>query len=339
MEALWMTDPWDTLDHPRDTTLRLVQEALAAGERCWWCDPSGLRLEGGRVVVRCSAVRGAPAGRESAGWEFEPAADVDASAFDLLLYRVDPPVDRRYLEHLQLLAWAAEACGAEVVNPPDVLTRWGDKLGPPALAAALPPTMVSSSWERLREFGRAERRTVLKPLGGAQSRDVQLCAFETPEEVERSRREIEALSAGFARPVLLQRFLPEVLDGEKRLWFVDGELLAHVKKRPRAGTFVIDMDKGAACMACDLTPGENRLASGVGGALRAAGVRLAAVDLIAGQVTDWNLTSPGMLPIMERVMDRNLAARVVRALSGRCLPARAALRSPRAAVPSPAALS
>ena len=339
MKALWVTDPWDTLDHPRDTTLRLVQEALAGGERCWWCDPSGLRLQGGRVLVRCRAVRGAPPGRGSAGWEFEPAADVDASAFDLLLYRVDPPVDCRYLEHLQLLAWAAEAGGGEVVNPPGVLTRWGDKLGPPALAAALPPTLVSSSWERLREFGRAERRTVLKPLGGAQSRGVQLCAFETPEEMERSRREIEALSAGFARPVLLQRFLPEVLDGEKRLWFVDGELLAHVKKRPRAGTFVIDMDKGAACLACDLTPGETRLAAGVGGALRAAGVRLAAVDLIAGQVTDWNLTSPGMLPIMERVLDRNLAAKVVGALAGRAQRTRAAGRFPRAVASSPAALS
>jgi glutathione synthase len=167
---------------------------------------------------------------------------------------------------------------------------------------------------------------VLKPLGSAQSRGVQLLAFETPAEVERARQEIEALSCGFSRPVLLQRFLPEVHDGEKRLWFVDGELLAQVKKRPPAGTFVIDMDKGAACLACDLSLGEKRLASAVGEAFRAGGVRLAAVDLIAGHVTDWNLTSPGMLPIMERVLDRNLAATVLRSLArrGAAFPARAA---------------
>jgi glutathione synthase len=324
VRSLWVTDPWDTLDHPRDTTLRLVQEALAAGQRCWWCEPADLRLEGGGVAGRCREVRGAPPGRERGGWALEPAADLALPSFDLALYRVDPPVDSRYLEHLQLLAWASEAGGPEVVNPPEVLVRWGDKLGPPALSAAAPPTLVSSSWERLREFGRAERRAVLKPLGGAQSRGVQLCAFGTPEEVERSRRQIEALSGGFARPVLLQRFLPEVQDGEKRLWFVDGEVLAHAKKRPAAGTFVIDMDKGSTCLPCDLTLGEARVAAAVGGALRQAGVRLAAVDLIAGQVTDWNLTSPGMLPTMERVLGRNLAAPVIRALAGRAQPARAA---------------
>jgi glutathione synthase len=323
VRSLWVTDPWDTLDHPRDTTLRLVQEALRADQRCSWCGPAGLRLEGGRVLARCREVRGVPPGREGAGWALETAADLELSAFDLALYRVDPPVDRRYLEHLQLLAWAEEAGGPEVVNPPDLLMRWGDKLGPPALAAALPPTLVSSSWERLLDFGRAEGRVVLKPLGGAQSRGVQLLAFETPAEVERSRREIEALSGGLARPVLLQRYLPEVLDGEKRLWFVDGELLAQVKKRPPAGTFVIDMDKGSACLACDLTLAETRLAAAMGGALRSAGVRLAAVDVIAGHVTDWNLTSPGMLPTMERVLDRNLAAPVIRALARRERPARA----------------
>ncbi len=320
MRSLWVTDPWETLDHPRDTTLRLVQEALAAGEGAWWCDPSGLRLEGARVLARCREVRAAPPGRDATGWALEPAADVEASAFDLVLYRVDPPVDGRYWEHLQLLAWAAEAGGPggpEVVNPAGVLVRWGDKLGPPSLAAALPPTVVSSSWECLRSFGRSERRAVLKPLGSAQSRGVQLLAFDTPAELERSRREIEVTSGGFSRPVVLQRFLPEVHDGEKRLWFVDGELLAHVRKQPVAGTFVVDMDKGSACLACDLTLGEKRLAVAVGETFRAEGVRLAAVDLIGGHVTDWNLTSPGMLPTMERVLDRNLAAAVVRSLARR----------------------
>lgn len=314
MKSLWVTDAWDTLDHPRDTTLRLVQEALASGEDASWCDPAGLRFEAGRVLARCRRVVAAPGGREAAGWLLAPPADVELGAFGVVLYRVDPPVDRRYWEHLQLLALAAGRGGPELVNPFRVLTGISDKLGPPALARTLPPTVVSSAWECLREFGRVEGKTVLKPLGGAQSRGVVLLDWSTAYGVERARLEASALSGGFTRPVLLQRYLPEVLDGEKRLWFADGALLAHVKKRPLEGSFLVDMDKGSSCLPCDLTLAEQRLAAAVGEVFRAEGVRLAAIDVIAGQVTDWNVTSPGMLPIMERVLDRNLAAPVVRAL-------------------------
>ncbi len=313
MKSLWVTDPWETLDHPRDTTLRLVQEALAAGEAVSWCDPSGLRLERGRALARCRRVHSAPSGREAAGWVLDPAQDAELAGCDLALYRTDPPVDRRYLEHLQLLACCAPP-GPELVNPARVLLCCSDKLGPPALARAMPPTLVSSSWECLCGFGRAEGRTVLKPLGGAQSRGVRLLDWTTAAGCAHARHEIEAASGGLARPVLLQRFLAEIHDGEKRLWFVDGHLLAHVAKRPVDGTFLVDMDKGSACLACDLTLGETRLAAAVGEAFRAEGVRLAAVDVIAGQITDWNLTSPGMLPTMERVLGRNLAAPVIRAL-------------------------
>lgn len=314
MKSLWVTDAWETLDHPRDTTLRLVQEAAAAGEAASWCDPSGVRFESGRVLARCCRVRSCSAGREAEGWVLDPPRDAEVSGFDLVLYRTDPPVDRRYLEHLQLLACCTGRGGPELVNPAQVMLCCSDKLGPASLARAMPPTVVSSAWECLSAFGRTEGRTVLKPLGGAQSRGVQLLDWSTPAGRERARHEIEGLSGGLARPVLLQRFLDEIHDGEKRLWFVDGQLLAHVKKRPVKGTFLVDMDKGASCLPCDLTLAEVRLAGAVGEAFRAEGVRLAAVDLIAGQVTDWNLTSPGMLPTMERVLGRNLAGPVVRAL-------------------------
>ncbi|HET6437948.1 MAG TPA: hypothetical protein VFG59_07800 [Anaeromyxobacter sp.] len=314
MKSLWVTDAWETLDHPRDTTLRLIQEAISAGEDARWCDAGGLRFESGQVLARCRRVLAASPGREAPAWTLDPTSDLPLSSFDLVLYRVDPPVDRRYLEHLQLLACCAGRGGPELVNPAEALIRCSDKIGPFRLARLLPPTIVSSSWECLRAFGRAEGRTVLKPLGGAQSRGVQLLDWSTPDGLERARRAVELLSGGLQQPVLLQRFLPEIHDGEKRLWFVDGQLLAHVKKRPVQGTFLIDMDKGSSCLACDLTLAEQRLAVAVGEAFRAEGVRLAAVDTIAGQVTDWNLTSPGMLPTMERVLGRNLAGAVIRSL-------------------------
>lgn len=315
MKALWVTDPWETLDHPRDTTLRLVQESLARGHATWWCDTSGLRFESRRVLARCRRVAAAPVDRGAAGWTLAPPEDVDLAALDQVHYRTDPPVDRAYWEPLQLLGMAVGGRGPELVNPLRVLTAYGDKLGPPALVRAIPPTIASSSWECLAAFGRAEGRTVLKPLGDAQSRGVRLLDWSTGAGVHRARAEIEALSAGWSRPVVLQRFLPAIERGEKRLWFADGELLAFVCKRPPAGTFVVDMDKGSACEACSLDATEQRLASAIADAFRAEGIRLAAVDVIGGQVTDWNLTSPGMIPTMERILDRNLAGPIVDALA------------------------
>jgi glutathione synthase len=315
MKLLWVTDAWDTLDHPRDTTLRLIQESLSLGLRAWWCDPSGLRFESGSVLARCRSVTGAPPDRGASGWHLEEPRDVELATFDQVHYRTDPPVDCHYWEHLQLLVWASAGGRPAVVNPPAVIALHGDKLGPGTLARALPPTVVTSSWECLRTFGRAEGRTVLKPLGGAQSRGVQLLDWSAPDGVEHARRAIEELSRDFARPVMLQRFLPDVYAGEKRLWFVDGELLACVRKRPHEGTFVIDMDKGSACEPCELGSAEERLARAIGETFRSQKVRLAAVDVIGGYVTDWNLTSPGMIPMMERVLGRNLARPIVEALT------------------------
>lgn len=312
MKTLWLTDAWETLDHRRDTTLRLIEESLALGHEACWCDPSGVRFES-RVIARCRRVLGTAATRDADGWELAPAQDLELRGFDAVHYRADPPVDRRYWEHLQLLAMV-ERGGPEIVNPISVLTRISDKLGPTALVRALPPTIASSSWECLRAFGLAEGRTVLKPLGDAQSRGVELLDWSSPSSVERARCAIETMSERFSRPILLQRFLAEVYGGEKRLWFADGKLLACVRKRPPEGTFVIDMDKHAACEPCELKESESRLAAAIGDAFRSERIRLAAVDFIGNHVTDWNLTSPGMIPMMERVLQRNLARPIIETL-------------------------
>jgi glutathione synthase len=293
VKFLWVTDPWETLDHPLDTSLRLVEESLRLGHPCWWCDPAGLRHEGGRARATAQAVRAAPPGRGRDGWTFGPTEDLPLCAFDQVHYRVDPPVDRRYLEHLQLLAAGCGPGGPELVNPWQALLGMGDKLGPPALARALPPTIVSSAWDRLAAFGRSEGRTVLKPLGGAQSQGVRLLEWTSPSTIEAARAAVHAASEGLRRPVLLQRFLPEVRAGEVRVWLVDGQPLAHVRKRPLAGDFVVNMDQGSCCEPCVLGPAEAKVAAEAGKALAAEGVRLAAIDVIAGHVTDWNVTSPG----------------------------------------------
>lgn len=316
MKTLWIADPWKTLDHARDTTLRLVEEAARLGVSSWLCDASGLRLDRGHVRVRCRSVESVPNGRAEPGWGFGRCDDLSIAHFDMVHYRVDPPVDRRYWEPLQLLRVAEESgYGTRIVNPLAILTLVSEKLGPAQLVGHLPPTLAASAWSDLATFGAAERVTVLKPLGDAQSRSVHLLKWTSPDEVENARCLLERATGGFSHPVVLQRFLEDVLtEGEKRLWYAEGALVAYVRKRPAPGTFVVDMDRGATCEPCELTRTETRLASAIGRSLRAASVSLAAVDIIGTFVTDANVTSPGLIPAMEEVLDRNVARPVIEQL-------------------------
>jgi glutathione synthase/RimK-type ligase-like ATP-grasp enzyme len=113
---------------------------------------------------------------------------------------------------------------------------------------------------------------------------------------------------------MLQRFLAGIRNGEQRLWFLDGKLLAAACKRPKAGEFKIDMDRGGTVATTKLSAREKKAALKIGKHLRARGIRLAAVDLIEGYVTDFNFTSPGLLVQMEALLGENLAKPVIRAL-------------------------
>jgi len=318
---LWLTDPWEWLDHPRDTTLRVIEEAVSLGVECTWADVRSLAWSPAGTSVDARRVSRVSPGREADAFELEPVRAARPSDFDQIQYRMDPPVDLSYLHPLLLVASDLElrarqdgSCHTEVVNPLAVLLGCNEKLSTAFCPELAPPSLASAQWERLREFGEREGQTVAKPLHQCQSKGVELLGWRTTSEIERSHELLQTLSDGFHRPVLLQRFLPEVHQGETRLWLVDGTLLAHARKIPAEGTFRIDMDRGGSLCSHELTERERTAVPAIEAALRQRRIRLAAVDLIDGWVTDFNLTSPGLLPAMEVVLGRNLARPTVETL-------------------------
>lgn len=319
---LWITDPWESLDHPRDTTLRLMQECATLGIPSFWADVTTVRwsqegtflevLEVPRIDALCSQCFSA----------FLPQGLLRPSDFRIVLYRPDPPVDLAYLHPLQMIVASIETQqraggdrATELVNPAKVLLARGEKTEGAFAGQLMPPSIVASRFEVLERFGREQGRTVLKPLHQAQSKGVQLLDWSTEASRAACEHAIRLMTEGFRRPVLLQRYLPEVLDGETRIWLVDGEVLGAARKKPAQGTFRIDMDKGGRLERHALTAQEQQIAKQIGAHLKQQEIRLAAVDVIAGWVTDFNFTSPGLLPAMEVLEGKNLAREVIRALA------------------------
>ncbi|MCM2324114.1 MAG: hypothetical protein NDJ90_12710 [Oligoflexia bacterium] len=313
---LWITDSWDSLDHPHDTTLRLAQEASALGYENHWCDYRAIRWQNGSVVLPTRRLTVSSARRSKETLKLGPIEPSGLGDFQSVHYRTDPPVDLGYLHPLQLLQLAAEGMRrSPVVNPLEVLMMANEKLEASLLGDLMPPGIAGSQWEALLAFGRAEGRTVLKPLHCAQSRGVELLDWRSPAAQRKAREKIEKATDGFMRPILLQRYLEGIREGETRLWFLDGALLAHVRKLPLAGDFRVDIDRGSRLEVQPLTPAERKIASAIGRLLRKKRVRLAAVDLIEGYVTDFNFTSPGLIVQMEAVLGVNLARPIIRALT------------------------
>ncbi len=319
---LWITDPWNTLDHARDTTLRLAQEALSLGIANHWCDVRSIRWEENRVRLDASPIENMGKDRAEKSIRLGAASTFSPLDFQSLQYRTDPPVDLAYQHPLQLLHLAVQAepraaRRPEIVNPVSALMLANEKLEAGILRGLLPPTTVSSQWEPLAHFGSLEKKTVLKPLHLAQSKGVELLDWTTSTGRAHARKIIEDATGNFERPVLLQRYLAGISNGETRLWLLDGKLFACARKLPLKNDFRVNIDQGSRLAPHKATASERRAALQIGKRLRALGVRLAAVDLIEGYATDFNVTSPGLITQMETVLDVNLARPIVRALSKR----------------------
>jgi glutathione synthase len=308
---LWITDPWSTLDHPLDTTLRLAQETLAQGHSSYWCDVRSIRAEGEKIRLDAAPIRAIGAKRRESDFKLGPLKSHAPTDFDQLHYRVDPPVDLAYLHPLQilLLGLPGRASG-RLVNPGAVLLAANEKIEAGPLA---PPSLASSEWEQLAKFGRAEKKTVLKPLHQAQSKGIEL--LDWLKDPKRAHKLLAQATDEFTRPALLQRYLPGIAQGEQRLWFLDGQLLAFVRKLPLQGDFRVNLDQGSRVTRTKLSKSEQATAARIGRQLRTRGIRLAAVDLIENQVTDFNFTSPGLIVQMEAVLGEDLAGPLVRALA------------------------
>ena len=310
MEILIVMDPLEALVLETETSLLLIDAARRRGHVCavahledLWLDDRTPRARVRAISVDEDARPSVPPG----GGEDRPI-----ESFDLVLMRKDPPVDIDYMNALLILEPAAER--VPVVNDPGGLRRSNEKLLPLEVPGAAAPSVVTADPRVVTDFVREHEDVVVKPLNEFSGHGI--VRYSTRDS-DLDAESVGSLAAHERRHVLVQRFLPEVEQGDKRVLVVDGEPIGWVNRLPRPGSFRANIHQGARVEATELTSRERELIEAFRPVLAARGLGLAGFDFIGGYVTEINVTSPSALRQVNQVMGLRLEERVMDWLESR----------------------
>jgi glutathione synthase len=318
VNVLFVTDPLDSLLADIDATVGLMTAAQTEGAEVWVCGPEDLSVVEGRALAQARRVTLAPRTRgRDHRWRIEDRWYVEVEralldvgdAVEVAMLRIDPPVDARYLHTTYLLGLAA-AAGVRVVNNPDGVRALHEKLIALALPELTPATVVGACPVQIEDFIGRHGTAVLKPVDGFAGADVWLV-----ESGPTCRAFVESATAGGRRHVIAQQYLPAVASGNKRLFFLDGEVVGTVLRRPSAEDFRI----GAPVAAADLDEADHRIVAALAPVLASHGIALAGVDVIDGRLIEVNVTCPGGMHKTDALLGTDLSGAIVRRLLHPCV--------------------
>jgi glutathione synthase len=304
MHLVVLMDPVETVGVDTDTSFALMLEAQARGHRVDHALLTDLFLDGSRLGarVRPATMRRDPLPPIVLG----PPQDVWLDQVDVVLIRKDPPFDSNYLWACQLLEHVRGK--TLLVNDPRGLREANEKLYATYFPDLMPETLVSSSKARISEFlGRVGGKAVLKPLSGAGGEGVFLLR---DDDLNRNAI-IETVTHDGRRMAMVQRFLPEVARGDKRILLLDGEPLGAILRVPRSDDVRCNIHVGGTVEPADLDPDDLRIIERVAARLRHDGLVFVGLDVIGGRLTEVNVTSPTGIQQMSRLRGENLSARVI----------------------------
>ena len=287
MHLLFIADPLEHFKIHKDTTFSMMREAQRRGHRIAACGPEDLHWQSGGVVR--AQVRPITLTGRTPDWFAEDAAqDMALADFGAVLMRKDPPFVAEYIYASHLLE-QAEREGAQVINKPAALRNHPEKLAIMGWPQFIGPTLVTRSADEIRRFHAEHQDIILKPLDGMGGMGI----FRVKQDALNLGSIIETLNAGGAQSVMVQRFLPEITQGDKRVLIIDGEPVPFVLARIPQGSEVRgNLAAGGKGVAQPITDSDRATASAIGRVLAPRGLLLIGLDIIGTHVTEINVTSP-----------------------------------------------
>ena len=304
-------DPIGAIKIAKDSSFAMLLEAQRRGHRLHYVVPGGLGIGGGRAMARSAAlaVRDDPAGWYTLGdVRTHPLAEMDA-----VLIRTDPPVDANYLHDTHILSMA-QAEGVLMVNDPQGLRDYNEKLAALLFPQCCPPTLVSRDAKALRDFVAEQGHCVLKPLDGMGGRSI----FQVRAGDPNTNVILETLTQHGRELALAQRYLPEIRDGDKRILIVDGEPVPYCLARiPQGNEFRGNLAAGGRGEGRPLSERDRWIAAQVGPELKRRGMLFVGLDVIGDYLTEVNVTSPTCIRELDQQFGLNIAGILFDAIEAR----------------------
>jgi len=286
MDFLFIADPLESFKIYKDTTLAMMRAAQGAGHRLWFCQSRQILWKDNVVVADCQTVAIKPSG--TSWYELGEIEQRKLNSFSAVLMRTDPPFDIEYLNTTWMLS-AAVRQGAVVMNNPAAIRDHSEKLSITEFPELIPPTLVTRELEAVQAFHQQHADIVVKPLDGMGGMGI----FRVGPDGLNLASIVETLGENGARTLMVQRFLPEISQGDKRVLLIGGEVVPFALARiPQGSEIRGNLAAGGKGVAMPLTDSEKRVAERLSPLLNERGLFLVGLDLIGGYVTEINVTSP-----------------------------------------------
>ncbi len=316
MRIAVILDPLHKLKAYKDTSIAMMRAAQARGHQCFAIMPEQIWIDAAAGAAQVLS-RAVPLTLSDDDHHWYQAGEEVVTAladFDAVVMRKDPPFDAEYLYATHLLE-AAEREGAMVFNSARALRDFNEKLAILRFPGLISPTLVSRESARLREFVSLHRDVILKPLDGMGGMSIFRV---TPTDPNLSVI-LETITLDGSRTVMAQRYIPEIVQGDKRILLIDGEPVPYSLARiPMAGETRGNLAAGGTGVARPLSPRDRQIAEAVGPALKAEGLLLVGLDVIGDYLTEVNVTSPTCMVEIATQTDCKPAEVFVQALERAC---------------------
>ncbi|WP_195819604.1 glutathione synthase [Roseobacter sp. MH60115] len=309
MKIAFQMDPIGDVDINADSSFRLAEEAQARGHELFFYSPDHLAYQEGRITARGHDLRVQRVQGEHA--QLGHAREVDLAGFDVIWLRQDPPFDMHYITSTHLLDRLTPE--VLVVNDPFWVRNYPEKLLVLDFPDLTPPTSIARDLTTIKAFKEKHGDIILKPLygnGGAgvfrlDANDLNLSS-------------LYELFTGFSRePLIVQKFLPAVSKGDKRVILVDGEPVGAINRVPAAGETRSNMHVGGRPEKIGLTARDQEICAAIGPLLKEKGQIFVGIDVIGDYLTEINVTSPTGIQELERFDGVNIAGKIWEAIEAR----------------------
>lgn len=277
-------DPMEGIDIEADSTFALAVEAERRGHALFHYLPQDLTFRHGRVLAKAHPMNVRQ--EKENHFTFGARQSIDLAAVDVVLMRQDPPFDMAYITATHLLEHLMET--TLIVNDPVEVRNAPEKLFVTHFAKLMPPTLITSDREEILLFRKEYGDIVLKPLFGNGGRGV---LHVSPED-ENLNALLELFTELYREPIVVQRYLPEVRDGDKRIILVEGRPVGAINRIPPPGEARSNLHVGGKAKKATLSAHDHLICESIGESLRERGLIFVGIDVIGKCITEINVTSP-----------------------------------------------